>query len=163
MARCGTILTTLQDLFFKACWNQKESSRMTFPFVVQDPILDSQLGVGQPESFYSGTTQIQLIDGGVSLDSSQFRSLARSGSFNWAFQSSSAEYWGSQLVSVSSCPKNSGDKISLGFNGSARLADCIDRGIMSSTSDSKWDHWLLTLVQKAQPPQRSDEGETPVS
>ena len=67
--------------------------------------------------------------GGVSLDSSQFRSLARSESFNWAFRSSSTEYWGSQLVSVSSCPRNSGDKMSLGFNDVARLADRIDRGI----------------------------------
>ena len=101
--------------------------------------------------------------GGVSLDSSQLRILARSGSFNWAFWSSSAEYWGSQLVSVSSCPRISGDKMSLGFNGSARLADHIDRGFMSSTSDSKRDHWLWTLVQKAQPPQGSDEGDTPAS
>ena len=61
-------MTTLQDLFFKAGWDQKEeSSRMTFPFVVQDPILDFQLGAGQPESFYSGTTQIQLIDVGCFL------------------------------------------------------------------------------------------------
>ena len=58
-------MTTLQDFFLETCWDQnEESSRMVFPFVVQDPILDFQLGAGQPESLYSGTTQIQLIDGG---------------------------------------------------------------------------------------------------
>ena len=71
-------MTTLQDLFLKVGWDQKEeSSRMTMPFVVQDPILDFQLEAGQPELFYSGTTQIQLIDEGVSLDSTQLRILAR--------------------------------------------------------------------------------------
>ena len=58
-------MTTLQDFFLDTGWDQKEeSSRMALPFVVQDPILDFQLGVGQPESLYGGTTQIQLIDGG---------------------------------------------------------------------------------------------------
>ena len=60
----------------------------------------------------------------VSLDSSQLRILARSGSFNWAFQSS-AEYWGSQLVCFLLSQEFWGQDVTR-VNGSARLADRID-------------------------------------